>query len=275
MARALGDPAIGIARATDHPRVVSLPGGSLAYTLRRSPRSRRLRVTVHPDHGVVVSIPPADRRGWARPETIVEAFLAHRETWIRRHLQRQADERAAIERRGPVGDGALVRYVGELHRVRSVPAGTSGRWSFVERRVEPGGSLLVVHHAEADDRSSAEVLAAWCRSQAGVAIRLAVAAHADALAVRPKRISLRDPRSRWGSASHAGTLSFSWRLVLAPPEALESVVVHELAHLRIFGHGPRFWALVATRMPDHRTWRRWLRDHSMELHAAFADDAPD
>ena len=50
-----------------------------------------------------------------------------------------------------------------------------------------------------------------------------------------------------------------------------SVVIHELAHLRVFGHGPRFWALVAERRPDHRVWRRWLREHSVELHATFED----
>jgi len=67
-------------------------------------------------------------------------------------------------------------------------------------------------------------------------------------------------------------LAFSWRLILAPPEALETVVVHELAHLRVFGHGPAFWAVVASRIPDHLTWRRWLREHSVELHAALAED---
>ena len=74
------------------------------------------------------------------------------------------------------------------------------------------------------------------------------------------------------SASRKGTLSFSWRLILGPPEALETVVIHELAHLRVFGHGPRFWELVASRRPDHLTWRRWLRTHSHELHAALGID---
>jgi predicted metal-dependent hydrolase len=82
-------------------------------------------------------------------------------------------------------------------------------------------------------------------------------------------MTLRDPRTRWGSASRHGRLSFSWRLVLAPPEALETVVIHELAHLRVFGHGPKFWALVATHRPDHRLWRRWLHDHSTEIHTAL------
>jgi hypothetical protein len=93
--------------------------------------------------------------------------------------------------------------------------------------------------------------------------------HAGPLGVAPTAVTLRDPRTRWGSATRKGRLSFSWRLVLAPPDALETVVVHELAHLRVFGHGPRFWDLVATRRPDHRVWRRWLREHSLELHAAL------
>ena len=87
----------------------------------------------------------------------------------------------------------------------------------------------------------------------------------------PVRVSIRDPRTRWGSAARTGRLAFSWRLVLAPPEALETVVVHELAHLRVFGHGQAFWAVVASRVPDHLAWRRWLREHSVELHAALAD----
>ena len=87
-------------------------------------------------------------------------------------------------------------------------------------------------------------------------------------------VSIRDPRTRWGSAARTGRLAFSWRLVLAPPEALETVVVHELAHLRVFGHGPAFWAVVSSRVPDHQAWRRWLREHSVELHAALSDGPP-
>ena len=87
------------------------------------------------------------------------------------------------------------------------------------------------------------------------------------------RSRIRDQRTRWGSASRQGRLAFSWRLILAPPEALETVVIHELAHLRVFGHGPRFWEVVASRRPDHKVWRRWLHDHSTELHGALDEPA--
>jgi predicted metal-dependent hydrolase len=115
------------------------------------------------------------------------------------------------------------------------------------------------------------VLEAWFRQRASAAIQHEVDRHAPALGVTATRVSLRDPRTRWGSASRDGRLMFSWRLVLAPPEALETVVIHELAHLRVFGHPPAFWSLVASRRPDHAAWRRWLRTHSLELHAALDD----
>jgi predicted metal-dependent hydrolase len=88
---------------------------------------------------------------------------------------------------------------------------------------------------------------------------------APALGVQPARIQIRDQRSRWGSCSTRGTLSFNWRLVLAPFEVLDYVVVHELCHLREPNHSRRFWKLVETRRPDWRSHRDWLHEHGPEL----------
>ena len=246
-----------------------LPDGPIEYLVRRSPRSRRLRVTVDPRRGVVVSLPPATRRGWARPEPQVEAFLREREAWLRRHLRRHAAQRAELAERGGLTDGAQVRFRGELHQLRLVAAAPGERRSSVVREGGADTDSIIVALAPSDRRGVATVLRDWLRERAGLAIDREIARHAAALTVSPAAISLRDPRSRWGSASREGRLSFSWRLILAPPEALETVVVHELAHLRVFGHGPRFWALVASRRPDHLIWRRWLRVHSLELHGAL------
>lgn len=255
--------------AVEEPAAAELPGGRLAFTLRRSPRSRGLRVTIDPLGGVVVSVPVATRRGWARPEPAVERFLRSREAWIWRHLERGARQRAELAARGPVGDGALVRYRGELHRVRVLAAARGARRSTVARVGADECDELVVRLAGRDRRPPATVLRDWLRERARAAIEREIERHGAAIGVRPVGASLRDPRSRWGSASRTGRLSFSWRLVLAPPEALETVVVHELAHLRVFGHGPRFWEVVSARRPDHATWRRWLRAHAFELHHAL------
>lgn len=88
---------------------------------------------------------------------------------------------------------------------------------------------------------------------------------AERLGVLYERIAVRDQRSRWGSCSSRGTLSFNWRLALAPPEILEYLVVHELCHLREANHSHRFWALVESVRPGYRDEQRWLREHGPEL----------
>jgi hypothetical protein len=253
------------------PATLELPGGSIPYLVRRSRRSRRLRVTIDPDRGVVVTLPLASRRGWAHPEALVESFLRERERWLRRHLGRLHRERSMIEARGGLADGALVRFRGDLHRLRLEPVDGLLPRSTVVRQGDGQEDELLVRLASADRRGVDQVLRDWFKDRAALAIDREIGNHASALRVAPSAVRLRDPRTRWGSASREGRLSFSWRLVLAPAEALETVVVHELAHLRYFGHGPRFWGLVASRRPDHRSWRAWLREHSLELHSALGD----
>ncbi|MDQ3128258.1 MAG: M48 family metallopeptidase [Chloroflexota bacterium] len=238
------------------------------YVLRRSARSRRLRITIDPEHGLVVTIPLATRRGWAHPERLIDEFLREREPWVRRHLDRQAHERAELRARGGLRDGASIRFLGELHRLR-IARSSAGRRSTVGRIVTLAGPELHLGLLERDTDRADRVLETWFKDQARFAIDATIADHAAALGVTPNAVAIRDPRTRWGSASRQGRLMFSWRLVLAPAEALETVVIHELAHLRVFGHGPRFWAVVASRRPDHLTWRRWLRTHSLELHGAL------
>ena len=250
--------------AVERAAVAALPGGALRYTLRHAPRARGLRVVIHPERGVVVTV-PATRAGQADGERRAQAFLVEREAWLRRHLGRHEAIRATVLARGGAADGGEIPLEGRLHRVRVVPAVSGLRRSDVARFEDE----LVVHRVANDRRPDPAILEPWLRRQAAAAIDTAIARHAPALGVEPNAVTLRDPRTRWGSASRAGRLSFSWRLVLAPPEALETVVIHELAHLRVFGHGPAFWALVASRRPDHRTWRRWLHDHALELHGAL------
>lgn len=80
-----------------------------------------------------------------------------------------------------------------------------------------------------------------------------------------QRITIRDQKTRWGSCSAGGTLSFNWRLMLAPPAVLDYVVIHELCHLTHMNHSKAFWALVESVCPDYRTHRKWLKDHGQSL----------
>jgi predicted metal-dependent hydrolase len=224
-----------------------------------------------------VTVPPPTRRGWADPDPRVEAFLHERRAWVLRQLERLHRERAEIAARGTPEGGGSVYYRGELHRIKVLSPGGAGapRRARVERTGAEVGDELVVRPGSRDRRSLERVLEDWFRERAEEAIARAVELHAPALHVTPSEVVLRDPKSRWGSAAKRGRLMFSWRLVLAPPEALETVVVHELAHLRVFGHGPGFWRLVAGRRPDHLAQRAWLRTHSHALHAALERPADD
>jgi predicted metal-dependent hydrolase len=265
--------------AAESPIRLELPGGPVDATLRMSPRARRLRLSVDPRRGLVVTVPAGGGpgngggRGGARaPDARALAalgpFAAEREAWIRRHLAAVERARAAEAARGPLGDGSVVPFRGEPHVLRVAAAGPRRRSSVARVGGDDGDEIHVALAAREADRL-AEVLEKWLRARASVAIEHAVARHARALGVAPAALTIRDQRTRWGSASRSGRVSLSWRLVLAPPEALETVVVHELAHLRVFGHPPEFWALVASRVPDHRRWRRWLREHAAELHGVL------
>jgi predicted metal-dependent hydrolase len=228
-----------------------------------------LRVTIDDRDGLVVSVPLASRRGWAHPEQQVETFLRERQAWVLRHLDRQARERQAARARGGARHGGLVLYRGELHRIRELRQAVRGARSSVERSGGEDGDELIVTLAIGERRPLQRVLEAWLRERARETIDQAIATHGPSLGVSPSQVDIRDPRSRWGSASRKGRLMFSWRLVLAPPASLETVVVHELAHLRVFGHGPKFWALVAARRPGHLKDRAWLRRSSQALHGAL------
>jgi predicted metal-dependent hydrolase len=107
------------------------------------------------------------------------------------------------------------------------------------------------------------------KSEARTAAREVISALAEEeaprIGVRYQRLRIGDQRTLWGSCSAKGTLSFNWRLVLAPLEVADYVVVHELCHLRVLDHSRRFWALVEGRRPRFRERRAWLREHGAEL----------
>jgi predicted metal-dependent hydrolase len=268
--RGYGRPALSRrAVAVETDEVVRLPGGEVPYTLRRSPRARRLRVVIHPERGVVVTLPMSARLDRGGADRVVRDFLVDREPWLRRHLGRHAATRARLDDRPALDEGRLVPYLGLPHRIRVATAPAGVRATRVSRVGGDDGDELLVEVGPRDGRDTAEILEAWFRERARTAVAAAVARHAEALHVAPSSIAIRDTVSRWGSCSRKGALSFSWRLVLTPPQVLDSVAAHEACHLRVFGHGPKFWALLETRIPDYPVWRRWLKRHAAELHAAL------
>jgi predicted metal-dependent hydrolase len=198
------------------------------------------------------------------PTSEAERLVTLHARWIERQVARVRQERARLEGRPMLAQGRPLDVDGRALQVIALAGAGSGGGT-----VELRGDRLMVRPGH-DGRDAAMVLEAWLRARARVRIGERVAARAMALGVRPGRITIRDQRSRWASASRNGSLSFSWRLILAPPEVLDAVVVHELAHLRIPRHSREFWTLVIRHAPRTSEARRWLRDHAREVRAALA-----
>jgi predicted metal-dependent hydrolase len=138
----------------------------------------------------------------------------------------------------------------------------------IERIVESHRPWIARERAKQRPRLRLDPLAVSeleARRAARELVTMVIDDEAEALGVAVGRIEVRDQRTRWGSCSTRGTLSFNWRLVLAPFEVLDYVVVHELCHLREQNHSHRFWRLVESRRPGWRAQRDWLHVHGPEL----------
>lgn len=231
------------------------------FTIRRSPRARHARLTLTREGEAVVTLPAR------APERLAAELVEARRSWLEHHRERVLAEAARLAARPLLGEGRGLPLGGVEHRVVVEVAPGRRRSRIIHDDAESPTLRLLL--APGDERTVAAMLEPWLRAEARAAIDRRVAARAPQLGVEPARISVRDQRSRWGSASRRGGVSFSWRLVLAPAAVLDYVVVHELAHLRVFGHGPRFWALVRSLVPEAERARRWLREHEPELRAAL------
>ncbi len=224
---------------------LEVSGQVVSFAVRRSRRATRARMIVHPWDGVEVVLPAS------APASDAERMVRSHSAWL---LARIA-ERPAIP--PPLRDGTEVPWRGErvVLRVRR------GRGA---ARLE-GGELTIAASDPADPVAVGRALERAARAEARRLLELEVAETAAELDVRPTALAVRDPRTRWGSATSQGRLSFSWRLVLAPPAVLRYVAVHEVCHLVEPNHQRPFWALVEQLMPDYREHRLWLRRNGTTL----------
>jgi predicted metal-dependent hydrolase len=219
-------------------------------------------VTLNESGAVIVVLPMR-----AAERTASELVERH-SRWIANHRRRIGEAQRILAARPAIGEGRTMSLRGLPHEVVVEPDASSRRYSSVEVEVHSPPSI-VVSQAPTDRRPVAVLLQNWLLREARRDLERRVAARAAEMKLQPGRITVRDQRSRWGSASRRGTLSFSWRLVLCPPDILDYVVVHELAHLRWAGHGARFWALVHRHAPAADHYRRWLRGNESRLRHAL------
>lgn len=209
--------------------------------VRRNARARRVTLTVnHATQDATITGPPRVAHGQ------LIAFAEKNSQWVAKKL-------AALPQQEPFVFGMELPYRGYARKVEA--AARTG--------ISADGWVLGVR---ATRESLPGVLEGWLRAKARERFAECSRLHAQTLGVEFSAISIRDTRSRWGSCSSNGALSYSWRAIMAPDGALNYLAAHEVSHLKEMNHSPRFWAHVEALCPDYLDWKGWFSQYGAELH---------
>lgn len=211
--------------------------------LKEHPRARRISLRVDPAHHRIVLIKP---RRTSKKAAI--AFAQDKAGWLKEQVERLPKPR-------PFADGAAVPLRGETHLIRHCPEARRGVWT-IENEICVSGDAAHLSRRVTD----------WYRAEARKAVAPLVHGYAETLGKRVTGITIRDTRSRWGSCTAQGKLSFSWRLIMTPPHVISYVVAHEVAHLCEMNHSARFWQTVDRLVEGRDTAAGWLKTHGHDLH---------
>lgn len=230
--------------------ILDIDGRRVPVKIRHHPRARRYILKIDLTRGEVWITAP--KRGTHKAAM---AFAHSHTQWISERLAQVPPTVAFCE-------GAEIPFQGRAHIVRHV--GPKRGVVKVTTPTEDGGLPEIL--VPGDLKFLARRLSDWLRVQAKQELSLRVAHHAAQLDVRPARITIRDQTSRWGSCSQSRTLSFSWRLILTPPDILDYVAAHEVVHLVHMDHSKSFWKCLASLYPNYRPAVKWLEEQGPSLH---------
>ena len=227
---------------------VKIGGKTISYTLRKSARARHVWLRFGIGTGLEVVAPAR------MPLAELDRILLNKSSWIGRHTALPGAE--APVRLQPLGNGSKLRYLGVEHKLRVHVNGSAGNVRIaggeILAEVPPGGPEVVK-----------EVLEDWYKKMARKVIGEKVNKLSNGRKVG--RVCIRDQKTRWGSCSAKGNLSFNWRLIMAPPRVIDYLVIHELTHLDQPDHSKKFWNKVAARCPDYEEREAWLKTHGLGL----------
>ncbi|MES2906851.1 MAG: SprT family zinc-dependent metalloprotease [Pseudomonadota bacterium] len=213
-----------------------------AVAVKRHARAKRLTLRVEPAQQILLTVPLRCSK------KRMFAFLEESRTWLIKQLIK-------TPRALPFKNGAIVPLRGLPHIIMHHADTPRGMVHAREGEI----------HVYGDAKHLARRLTDFFKKEAKKDFEEAVARHATKIGARVKRIQLRDPRTRWGSCSEEGILCFSWRIIFAPPFVLDYLAAHEVAHLRVMDHSPRFWKLTEKICPHTPQGRSWLKDHGNAL----------
>lgn len=225
------------------PEILKLPGIRAPLRVNRSARAKRISLKIDSASGEIVLTMPKR----ARLSRALDFAREHRD-WIKAHV-------ANLPEPVPFAHGARIPYLGVKHEIIHKPDTIRG---MVERR---GGRFYVPGPEEHLSRRLTDFLKAEARRE------ISTRAHdkAEQVGKKFKRLRIADQKTRWGSCSRSGTLSFSWRLIMTPDYVFDYIVAHEIAHLVHMNHSERFWTLCNSLTDEPFKGRHWLNINGTEL----------
>jgi predicted metal-dependent hydrolase len=224
------------------PETLALPLGPARVEWRRSSRARRVSLRIDPTGGaVVVTLPSRATRKAGM------ALLMGHADWVSNRL-------AALPELITFTDGATIPIGGIPHRIRHAPT-ARGAAFLLDQELHVTGAPDFLQRRVRD----------FLRQEARRRLGALVAAKSSLLGITPKRVTIKDTTSRWGSCAPDKSLALSWRLVMTPPFVQDYVVAHEVAHLRHMNHSPRFWTQVDELTPHTKAAIPWLRAEGARL----------
>ena len=217
-------------------------------TISKLVRSRRrtIELTITEDARLVVRAP------LRTPLHLIHGVIDKKQEWILRKI-REAGSRPALPPR-EFRDGERFLFLGKAYELKIS--------RHMARPVELGDQLFISSLALPEAQRALEE---WYRGNAAKHMRGRCAYYARLIGRSPKLVRISNAAKRWGSCSPKGNLNFSWRLMMAPPEVIDYLVVHEMAHLEVLNHSTSFWDRVALMMPDYRVHKKWLRENGHML----------
>lgn len=183
---------------------------------------------------------------------------------IRQNLAKLDEALSEMNRQRQSADGTVL-YEGRRLQLDVIRSGAA--------RVEIGGDRLIVHAPDLAKDALHWQVKRFFVTQALGKLRAQLDKWSPTVPIAYGRVTVREQKSRWGSCSSKHNLNFNWKLIMAPPECLEYVVIHELCHLLYFNHSRQFWAEVEKRMPGYQLWRKWLKQHGSELSLNISEEA--
>lgn len=233
--------------------ITLLKGRPLKYRVRRHPRARHQKVTISRDQGVMVTIPSGSSMAG------IDDFFKKWEDWLEEKINDDGVWDGPVVREFASGSSILLGGVPHLLAISVLPA------HLKRSRISVCGSVLNMELPTEEVLQPLPALQRYLKKEAKAIFVDRVEHWSQITGLVPSRVIVGERTSRWGSCSSRGTLSFCYRLIMAPPEVLDAIVIHELCHLRHPNHGKRFWALVKSYNPGYDDVRKWLKENAGEI----------